>query len=190
VILAVPSDEAARLLQPTDAALAADLASIQRTGTAIVSLGYESSQLGRQPNAMGAVFPAVEGGSILAVSFSSRKYPHRSPPGKELFRVFVGGARRPELCEYDDDRLLPPVIEELSRLLKISGRPCHCRVARWPGKMPQYRVGHLDLVARIEARAAALGNLALAGNSYRGVGLPDCIHSGQLAAERILGSRE
>jgi protoporphyrinogen oxidase len=186
LILAVSSDEAARLLQPTDAALAAELASIQRTGTAIVSLGYESSQLGRQPNAMGAVVPAVEGGAILAVSFSSRKYPHRSPPGKELLRVFVGGARRPELCRWDDDQLLPPVIEELSRLLRISGQPCHCRVARWPGKMPQYHVGHLELVARIEARAAALGCLALAGNSYRGVGLPDCIHSGQLAAERIL----
>ena len=94
----------AELLQPIDAALAADLASIDHSGTAIVSLGYDAGQIGHPLDGMGAVVPAVEQSPILACSFSSRKYPHRAPEGKELLRVFVGGARRPELAEMDDDR--------------------------------------------------------------------------------------
>jgi oxygen-dependent protoporphyrinogen oxidase len=187
VILAAPSPIVAGLLATTDATLAADLASIEHSGTAIVSLGYRKEQIGHPLDGMGVVVPGIENSPILAVSFSSRKYPHRAPPGKELLRVFVGGARRPDLAEMGDDRLVPLVTEELSRLLSIRGEPCFCNTAHWPGTMPQYHVGHQELVARIEVRAAMLPNFALAGNAYHGVGLPDCIHGGELAAERILG---
>ena len=88
-----------------------------------------------------------------------------------------------------DAELKPLVLGELTRLLRIRGEPCYCNIARWPGTMPQYHVGHKDLVARIENRVAALPNLALAGNAYHGVGVPDCIHGGELAAERILASK-
>ncbi len=188
LVLAAPSPVAAGLLQPLDASLAADLASIVHSGTAIVSLGYDAQQIGYPINGMGAVVPAIEQSPILACSFSSRKYPHRAPAGKELLRVFVGGARRPGLAEMDDSRLKPLVLGEVARLLRIRGEPCYCNIAHWPGTMPQYHVGHKDLVARIEARAAAIPHLQLAGNAYHGVGLPDCIHGGELAAERILGS--
>ncbi|MCD4728648.1 MAG: protoporphyrinogen oxidase [Pirellulales bacterium] len=186
LVLATPSPVTAKLLQPVDATLAARLASIDHSGTAIVSLGYESDRIGHPLDGMGVVVPAVERSPILACSFSSRKYPHRAPDGKELLRVFVGGARRPELAEMDDDHLLPLVLDELSRLLHIRGEPCFCRIAHWPTTMPQYHVGHKELVAEIEAHAAALPNLQLAGNAYRGVGIPDCVHGGESAAERIL----
>jgi oxygen-dependent protoporphyrinogen oxidase len=186
LILATPSSVSAKLLEPLDAKLAADLASIQHSSTVIVSLGYRDEQIGHPADGMGAVVPAIERSPILAVSFSSRKYTHRAPAGKWLVRVFLGGERRPEMVEMEDSRLLPLVREELSRLLRIAGPPCYCNIARWPCTMPQYHVGHLDLVSRIEARAAALGNLQLAGNAYHGVGIPDCIHGGELAAERIL----
>ena len=137
----------AALLQPIDAALGADLASITHSGTAILSLGYEAGQIGHPLDGMGAVVPAIEKSPILACSFSSRKYPHRAPDGKELLRVFVGGARRPELAEMDDDQLRPLVLDELSRLLRIRGEPCYCRIAHWPGTMPQYHVGHKELVS-------------------------------------------
>jgi len=185
IILATPAPVTAKLLDPTDAALAADLASITHSGTAIVSVAFAAERIGHPLDGMGVVVPAVERRPLLACSFSSRKYPHRAPEGKELLRAFVGGSNRPELAAMDDDRLLPMVLEELSRLLRIRGEPCYCRIARWPAAMPQYHVGHLALVARIEARAAAIGRLALAGNAYHGVGLPDCIHGGQLAAERM-----
>ena len=187
VILATPSGSAARLLQPIDAELARQLRSIEHSGTAVVSLGYDRSQVGHPLLGAGAVVPAIEQSPILAVSFSSQKYAHRAPEGKVLLRAFVGGARRPELAEMDDRELLPLVTAHLARLLDIRGQPGFCDVAHWPGTMPQYHVGHLDLVARIEARVAALPNLELAGNAYRGVGIPVCIHSGEQAAERLLG---
>ena len=186
LIVATPSPTAASMLRPIDPTLADDLASIAHSGTAVLSLGYATDQIGVPIDGMGVVVPAIENSPILACSFSSRKYPHRAPDGKELLRVFVGGARRPELAQMDDAQLHPLVLGELSRLLRIRGEPCYCNVARWPGTMPQYHVGHRELVARIEARAAALPGLALAGNAYHGVGLPDCIHGGQLAAERVL----
>jgi oxygen-dependent protoporphyrinogen oxidase len=186
LVLATPSPAAAKLLQPLDETLAAELALITHSGTAILSLGYAREQIGHPLDGMGMVVPAIENSPILACSFSSRKYPHRAPAGKELLRVFVGGARRPEMAEMDDQRLQAIVLDELSRRLGIRGEPCYCNIAHWPGTMPQYHVGHNELVARIEARVTALPHLALAGNAYHGVGLPDCIHGGELAAERIM----
>jgi len=186
VILATPSHVAAALLEPIDSELAAELAGIEHSGTAIVSLGYNRDQIGHPLDGMGAVVPAVEQSPILAISFSSRKYTHRAPQGKELLRVFLGGARQPELAEMDGRELRRLVVDELALLLDVRGEPCFCDVAHWPRTMPQYHVGHRQRVARIEARAALLGSFALAGNAYHGVGLPDCIHGGQRAAERVL----
>ncbi|MCE5267159.1 MAG: protoporphyrinogen oxidase, partial [Planctomycetaceae bacterium] len=186
LILATPSPITAKLLRPIDAALADDLARVGHSGTAIVSLGYDVGQIGHPLDGMGMVVPAVERSPILACSFSSRKYPHRAPLGKELLRVFVGGARRPDLAEMDDAQLRPLVVDQLARLLSIHGEPCYCQIAHWPGTMPQYHVGHLELIERVETRVAAIPNLQLAGNAYHGVGVPDCIHGGELAAERAL----
>lgn len=186
VVLAAPSPVTARLLALTDSALAADLASITHSGTAILSLGFHNEQIGHPMDGMGAVIPAVEHSPILAISFSSRKYTHRVPEGKSLLRAFVGGAKRPDLAALGDDELRPLVMGELARLLRITGEPCFINIARWPNTMPQYHVGHKELVARIEERAAKLPGLQLAGNAYRGVGIPDCIHSGELAAERVV----
>ncbi len=96
---------------------------------------------------MGAVVPAIERSPILAISFSSRKYAHRAPEGKTLLRVFVGGARHPELAEMPDDQLLPLVRRHTEKLLQIQGEPVFCDIAHWPGTMPQYHVGHKELVA-------------------------------------------
>jgi oxygen-dependent protoporphyrinogen oxidase len=103
-----------------------------------------------------------------------------------LLRIFAGGARHPELAEMDDQQLQPLLLAEVVKLLRIHGEPVYRNVAHWPGTMPQYHVGHLALVARIEARAAQIPGLAVAGNAFHGVGIPHCIHSGQSAAEQIL----
>jgi len=188
LIMAVPAHRSKTLLAEVDAKLAAELAQIEYSGTAIVSLGYDLAQVGRPLDGMGAVVPAIENSPILACSFSSQKYPHRAPPGKTLLRVFVGGARRPDLAEMPDVELLPLVLTHLRPLLHITGEPEFCDIAHWPRTMPQYHVGHQERVARIEARLARLPGLKLAGSAFRGVGLPDCIHSGQVAAEQLLSS--
>jgi len=188
VIIAAPSPVASKLLSTVDATLSSDVAKITHEGTAIVSLGYDVRQVGHPLDGMGAVVPAIERSPILAISFSSRKYAHRAQESKTLLRVFVGGARHPELAEMPDDQLLPLVRRHTEKLLHIQGEPVFCDIAHWPGTMPQYHVGHKELVARIEARAASLPNLQLAGNAYHGVGIPDCIHGGELAAERTLAA--
>ena len=189
VILATPSYEAARLLRPLDAVLADKLAAIEHSGTAIVSVGYDRRQIAHPLDGMGVVVPAIENSPMLACSFSSQKYPHRAPEGKVLLRVFAGGAKRPELADMDDGRLLPLVLGELSRLLGIRGDPCYTTIAHWPRTMPQYHVGHRKLVEEVRARVRGLPDIALAGNAYQGVGIPHCIHSGQQAAEEILVAR-
>jgi len=186
VILATPSHVAARLFDSVDGELAARLGTIEHSGTAIVSAGYAREQIAHSLDGMGVVVPAVEKSPILACSFSSQKYAHRAPEGRVLLRIFAGGARSPELAEMEDEKLCPLLLGELSRLLGIRGGPVYCRVAHWPGTMPQYHVGHKRLVEWIEHRSAGLPGLQLAGNAYHGVGIPHCIHSGQQAAERAL----
>jgi len=186
VILATPSHESARLLQPTDASLADDLGRIVYEGTAIVTVAYRRQQIRHKLDGMGFVVPAVERSPVLAGSFSSRKYVHRAPAGTELFRIFVGGARCPEMAEMEDRRLVPLVLAELAPLLGIDGEPIYTTTAHWPGTMPQYYVGHQDLVARIDQRRAAISGLEVAGNAFQGVGVPNCIHSGEQAAQRVV----
>lgn len=186
VILAAPSHVTARLVAPLDAELGGWLAGIEHSGTAIASVAYHRDQVRHPLDGMGAVVPAVEKSPILACSFSSQKYPHRAPEGTVLLRVFAGGARHPELAESPDQTLLPLVLGELDRLLGIRGEPIYHRIAHWPRTMPQYHVGHRELVAKIRERMALLPGLALAGNAFSGVGIPHCIHSGQEAAELLM----
>lgn len=187
VLVATPAHAAGQLLQPLDATLGNELSSIEHSGTAIVSVGYRREQIGHPLDGMGVVVPAIEHSPVLACSFSSQKYAHRAPADRVLLRIFAGGARAPELAELDDARLCPLLLAETNRLLDIQGQPDYLDVAHWPGTMPQYHVGHRERVAEIEARVAALPQLELAGNAYHGVGVPNCIHSGERAAERLLG---
>jgi len=187
-IVATPAPEAARLLEPLDAELGGRLASIQVEGTAIVSAAYERAQIAHRLDGMGVVVPSIERTPILALSFSSQKYAHRAPDGKVLLRAFVGGARRPEMAEMDDGRLVPLVLGELAELLGIRGDPIYRLTSHWPRTMPQYHVGHTGLVEQIETAVAQLGRIELAGNAYHGVGIPACIHTGEQAAERVLAS--
>ena len=140
MILATPSHESARLLRPTDASLADDLGRIEHSGTAIVSVAYRRRQIRHKLDGMGFVVPAVERSPVLACSFSSQKYAHRAPEGTELLRIFVGGARHPELAEMEDRRLVPLVLGELATLLGIDGEPIYttsptgrarCRSITW-----------------------------------------------------------
>jgi len=187
VILAAPSHVAADLLRPHDAQLAGDLGTITHSGTAILSFAFEREQIAHPLDGMGIVVPGIERSSILACSLSSQKYVHRAPEGKVLLRVFVGGSRHPEMAEeMEEEELRTGALDELGRLLGIHGPPVYTSLARWPRTMPQYHVGHKKLVARIEDRVAALPNFALCGNAYHGVGIPDCIHTAEQAAERIM----
>jgi protoporphyrinogen/coproporphyrinogen III oxidase len=186
MIVATPAPIAATLLVNASPLLATELAAIEYAGSAIVVLGYERDQVSHLLDSFGFVVPAIENCRILSASFSSVKFPGRAPVGKVLIRVFLGGAMRGELLELDDGQLGRIAEEELRDLLGISGGPCLSQVYRWRASMPQYHLGHLARLKRINDCIANLPGLALAGNAYEGVGIPQCIRSGEQAAKRIL----
>jgi len=189
VILALPAYESARLVGDSAAALAAELKAIPYASAVVVSFGYRRDQVEHPLDGFGLIVPQVEGRQIIAASFASVKFAGRAPAERVLVRVFVGGALHPELAELSDERLCHMAHEELSQLLGVSGQPLWSDVARWPCSMPQYHVGHLERVEKIEQLVAQSPGLELAGNAYHGVGVPQCIHSGEMAAQRIAAWR-
>jgi oxygen-dependent protoporphyrinogen oxidase len=185
VILAAPGAVSSRLLKMVDGELASLIERIPYAGCSIVVLGVRRDQIKHPLDGFGFVVPAIEKRRIIAGSLASVKFPGRAPEGKVLLRIFVGGALQPELGQLPDEDIKQLVRDELAELIGLTGTPEFCDVVRWQGMMPQYHVGHLDLVSKIEQRAAAIPHFALAGNAYRGVGIPFCIRSGETAAEEI-----
>ena len=187
VILCLPAFRAANLVRELSAETADLLAGIEYASSAIIVTAHDEVDVAHALDAFGLVVPEIEGRRVLAVSFASRKFPGRAPDGAVLLRTFVGGAMHPEVLEDDDEHLTQLARDELSSLLGVTGEPRLARVFRCERAMPQYHVGHQDRVARIEQWVGSLRGIELAGNAYRGVGLPDCIHSGESAAERSVG---
>jgi oxygen-dependent protoporphyrinogen oxidase len=184
VVLATPAHVTAPLVAPLDPELARLLAGIDYASSATVTLAYRTDALPAL-HGFGFVVPAVERRALLACTYASRKFPGRAPEGHDLVRGFVGGALQPEVLERDDAALVALVRRELEALAGIAATPELIRVQRYSRAMPQYAVGHLERVGAIEARAAALGNLALVGAAYRGVGIPDCVRGGEAAADAV-----
>lgn len=190
VILALPSYRSAPLVEPWDAELAALLQRIPFASTAVVALAFprdavpEDSPVRRSA---GVLVPSVEarrrGLSVTACSWFSTKWPHTSPRGGVLIRCFVGRFGDERALEMSDDALVRAVLRDLRRLAGLKARPRYEAVFRWPFAMPQYQVGHLELVDAIERRAANWPGLYLAGASFRGMGISDCVRQGQQAAQ-------
>lgn len=188
VVIATPAPVASGMLPRLDRSLADDLAAIDYAGSCIVSLGFARDRVAHPLDAAGMVVPRVAGRRILAVSFSSSKFPGRAPPGCVLMRVFIGGALDREAMNLGDDALVELALSEVGQLLGARGEPKLTRVERWNHAMPQYHVGHVARVARIETAISRHPGLAVAGAAYTGVGIPQVIASGQAAARRCLGS--
>ena len=185
MILALPAYSSAEILSSVAPETAEQLKSIPYSSTATVSLAYRQEDLPFQLNGFGFVVPAIEKRTIMACTFSSVKYPGRAPEKHVLIRAFVGGALQPSLFEQDDRTMENGVRRELSELISARTTPLFCRIYRHPYSMPQYHVGHLELIGKIEAKLANFPTLALAGNAYHGVGIADCVHSGEKAAQKL-----
>lgn len=186
VILATPAYVSGKILSPVASGLAGELKAIPYSSTATVSLAYREEAIPHKLDGFGLVSPASEGRTIIACTFSSIKYPGRAPEGCVLLRAFVGGALQPDLFEQDDQNLELTVRRELAWLLGIGAGPLFCRIHRHPLSMPQYHLGHEERIRRVEAELGKLPPLFLAGNGYHGVGIADCVHSGEEAAEKIM----
>jgi protoporphyrinogen/coproporphyrinogen III oxidase len=186
VILATPTFQTAPIVRTLDPQLAEYLATIRYSSAATVNLAFRREQIPHPLNGFGFVVPHVENRKIIACSFSSVKYAGRAPEGHVLLRTFIGGSLQEELFNLDDIQMEQAVRQELATLLGIHAAPLFVHIARYPHSMPQYRVGHLRLVDTIEKLVTQHFGLALAGNAYRGVGIADCVRSGEAAAESVV----
>jgi protoporphyrinogen/coproporphyrinogen III oxidase len=186
VICAAPASAAAHLLAPHDEPLAQRLRAIGYASAAVVNLTYRESDFPEPPRTFGFVVPIAERRRIIAGSFSSLKYEGRAPDGWIIARTFLGGVMQADMMRLGDDAMIAAARDELRQLLGVAAAPSIAEVQRWPDAMPQYEVGHLDGVAQIELAAAKLPGLGLAGAAFRGVGIPDCVRSGEEAARATI----
>jgi protoporphyrinogen/coproporphyrinogen III oxidase len=186
VVVATEAHAAARFLDAQDPALALQLRAIPYASSLIVNIAYRRDQISHPLDGFGAVVPAAEGRSILAVSFLSVKFPNRAPAGTVLLRVFIGGINQPEQVEHDDTAVTALVQHELGGLIGATGEPIFTRIARHPRSMPQYNLGHLERVTAIRRSLARYSRLYLAGIGYDGVGIPDCIHAAENTADLLI----
>ena len=189
VVFATESWAAEPLVRAIDSTIAATLAAIPASSSATVSFAFDEAEFGVNMNAFGVLVPEVEKRALLAATYSSTKWPGRAPKGTVLLRAFIGGPNNQTVMEKSDEEIREIALAELRSILGINpeAKPLFSRFYRWTLGMPQYSVGHLDRVELIEARSAEIPGLALAGGSYRGVGLPNCIESGEAAVGKILG---
>lgn len=182
VVLAVPAFEASRLLGSAHPLAAEELSSIPYVSTAVVSLVFPPGTDDRLPEGTGFVVPASRR-VVTACTWVSRKWPREEHAGRAIVRCFVGRAGTEESLELPDSELIAAVTAEVDAATPL-GRPLDARVTRWPRSMPQYEVGHLDAVARIDRSLAGTG-LFVAGSAYRGVGIADCIRQGEATADLV-----
>jgi oxygen-dependent protoporphyrinogen oxidase len=186
VIVATSATAAAPLFEITSAELASELKAIPYSSSMTVALGFDKEVRAALPAGFGFLVPRSEGKRMLAATFVHNKFSHRAPEDRALIRCFLGGTRDEAVLQLPDDEILGIVREELRQILGVNAEPVFTRIYRWRGAMAQYIVGHLERVQRIESLLKQLPGVALAGNAYRGIGVPDCVRSGEEAAQQVL----
>ena len=151
-----------------------------------VGLGYDRDVRQSLPPGFGFLVPRNEGKRLLAATFVHNKFPHRAPDDRALLRCFFAGSNAENIWQLSDDAIIAIVRNELQQILRLRAAPLFARVYKWKSAMAQYGVGHLERLDRIERLRPQLPGLALAGNGFRGIGIPDCVRSGQEAAKQVL----
>lgn len=186
VILATPASVTAKLLQDVAPEAAATVSEIPYASSAVVAMIVNRSDIGTRMDGFGLVVPSSQGRAALAISYSSNKYPGRTPDGEVLLRVFLGGALRPDVVDWSDSDLLQAATIEVREILSWTGsQPNWQAVIRWKNAMPQYLVGHVAKIQRLHEQLAGLPTLQLCGAAYEGVGIPQCVRSARQAVERL-----
>jgi oxygen-dependent protoporphyrinogen oxidase len=185
VVLACPAPEQAGIVADLDAELAREIAAIPYNRIAVVALGYRRADCPGAPDGFGYIAPQNTRRDVLGVQWCSAIFPDRAPAGCVLWRALCGGVHRGNLVDLDDVTLARRVHDEIRLAMGVRGEPVFRRIVRWPRAIPQYVVGHLDRVARIEAATQRHPDLYLTGNAYRGIAMGDCAEEGNRVAARL-----
>jgi protoporphyrinogen/coproporphyrinogen III oxidase len=186
VILALPGPAAANALRMVSNELASELGAVEYSSSITVGLGYDADVRHSLPPGFGFLVPRSEGKRLLAATFVHNKFPHRAPEDRALLRCFFAGSNAESVWPLSDDQILGIVRNELQQIIGLRTAPLFARVYKWKSAMAQYSVGHLERLERIERLRQQLPGLTLAGNAYKGIGVPDCVRSGREAAKQAL----
>jgi oxygen-dependent protoporphyrinogen oxidase len=186
LVLATPAYVSAELLRPLTPIAGGLLEMIPYASTATITMAYPAAAVADAVKGYGFIVPRAEGRDLIAATWTSQKWPYRAPADQTLIRCYVGGVGREHILQLDDAALVKTVRTELSALCGIIADPHFVEVNRWWKAMPQYTLGHLDRLAQLDAALSCYGGLVLTGAGYRGVGIPDCIRDGALAAGRVV----
>jgi len=186
VIIALPGLAAANVLRIVSPDLSAELGAVQYSSSITVGIGYDREVRKSLPPGFGFLVPRSEGKRLLAATFVHNKFPHRAPEDRALLRCFFAGSNAENVWPLSDDQIVGIVRNELQQIIGLRAEPLFARVYKWKSAMAQYGVGHLDRLDRIERLRQLLPGLTLAGNAYRGIGVPDCVRSGRDAAAQLV----
>ena len=186
--IALPAPRTSNILSEVAPPLAKKLSAIPYTSSATVNLAFRREDISHPLNGMGFVVPITEQLNLVGCSFSSVKFENRAPINSVLLRFFIGGNTVSNNVNKNRSHidLVSSALKDVSKLLGIKKEPLFSIVSEHSQAMAQYLVGHQKLVREIDELAKGLPGLALAGNAYHGIGIPDCIHSGEQAALKLL----
>jgi protoporphyrinogen/coproporphyrinogen III oxidase len=185
VIFATPARVASIMLAGIDKQLSGDLGGVEYSSSITATLGYQRDDLKMCPPGFGFLVPRSEGTRMLATTFVHTKFPFRAPDNKALVRCFLGGAKDQGVLKMSDEEITALVRKELKQITGLSADPWFVKVYRWDRAMAQYTPGHLERIERIGATLKQMQNLAIAGNFYKGIGVPDCVRTGKEAAQQM-----
>jgi protoporphyrinogen/coproporphyrinogen III oxidase len=185
VILSTPAHVMGTLLAGAHPELASELGGIHYSSSITCNLIYDRRDLAGKDKGFGFLVPRSEKRRMLACTFVHNKFPHRAPADKGIVRAFLGGAADEQVLEWTDDQIISAVRRDLREIAGIDAEPRLVRLYRWRRCMAQPSPGHLERIARIEDLRKQLPGLALAGNAFHGIGVPDCVRTGMHAAEHV-----
>lgn len=190
VVLAAPAYEAAAILKELNSNLALVLSRIPYVPVNVVVTGYKKDKFQADLNGFGFLVPKRENRKILGSLWTSSIFPEQAPGDYVALRTMIGGALKPELTELDDEKTLTLVSGELKDIMGVNADPEFVRIFRHEKAIPQYLVGHAELLAAIDKELTKHPGLYLTGNAYRGIGFNDCIANAKEVATQIVSYLE
>lgn len=185
VILSVGANAASRLLSDIDPQLGTRLSGVRYVSSVVATLVFEERDFRGLPDGLGVIIPSAEEMNLVACSLYSSKFPEKSGSGKVVIRCFLGGELNPEAALWDEEKIKAVLKEELAQVFGFDNHPTQVYIRRYPMSMPRFALGHKEEISMAMHRLSRHSGLALCGSAYHGIGIPDCIRSGDFAARKI-----
>ncbi len=185
VVIATPTNIASQILPSLSDKFEPLFSRIEYAPVAVVSACYRREQMQQPPDGFGFLVPRDEGLHVLGTVFNSSLFAGRAPDGMVCFTSFAGGATDPKLCESSDDEITETICAEVARVLGITGKPVATNLHRHARALPQYNLGHTQIVKSLEALTATMPGLFLAGNYLSGPAIGACVEQADRTAEAV-----